>query len=56
MIKVSCGIIGRSPSRKVIILPSLVAIGTLVIEIRSLSRYATILASFVAIDTVLVEI
>ena len=33
MIKGSCDIIGRNPSRKAIILPSLVAIDTLLIEI-----------------------
>ena len=43
MIKDSCDIIGRSPSRKVIILPSLVAIGPLVMEINGfcLSRDLT---------------
>ena len=34
VIKVSCNFIGRSPSRYVIILPSLVAIGTVVVEIK----------------------
>ena len=33
VIKVSCDITGRSPSRKAIILPSLITIDTLVIEI-----------------------
>ena len=33
MVKRSCVIIGRSPSSEIMILPSLFAIGTLVIEI-----------------------
>ena len=33
VIKVSCDLIGRSPSREVIILPSLLTISILVVEI-----------------------
>ena len=70
VIKGSCDIIGGIPSREIIILPSLAAIDTFVIEvfvccvikvlydfmIRSLSMYITILASLVVIDTAIVEI